>query len=127
MNDAIRRALQTDRLIDITTTGRQSGEPRRIEIGVYYLDGQLYLTGSPGRRNWLANLVAQPRFTVHLKQGAKVDLPAFATPIFDAASRREVFGKLAARRSAGRPMDIEAWVARSPLVRVDLQFPAEDR
>jgi len=124
MDDAIRRALETDRLIDITTTGRQSGQPRRIEIGVYYLDGQLYLTGSPGRRNWLANLTANPRLTVHLKQSIKTDLPAVATPISDVASRREVFSKMAARRPAGRPMDLEAWVARSPLVRVDFQATA---
>jgi deazaflavin-dependent oxidoreductase (nitroreductase family) len=122
VNDAIRRALESDRLIDITTTGRQSGQPRRLEIGLFYLDGQFYLSGSPGRRSWLANLVANPRFTVHLKQSLKADLPAVATPIFERAARREVFGRMAASRRAGPPMDIEARVAGSPLVRVDLRL-----
>ena len=33
MEPGIRRALETERTIDITTTGRTSGRPRRIEMG----------------------------------------------------------------------------------------------
>ncbi len=32
MDPALEKALETDRVIDITTTGRKTGEPRRIEI-----------------------------------------------------------------------------------------------
>ena len=66
MNDQIRDALAKDRVIDITTTGRVSGEPRRKEIWFHNLDGNLYITGTPGKRDWYANLVAHPEFTFHL-------------------------------------------------------------
>ena len=31
-NEAVRGALAHDRVVDVTTRGRKSGEPRRIEI-----------------------------------------------------------------------------------------------
>ena len=79
-----------DRTIDITTTGRRSGEPRRIEIAFYRLGDDIYLSGIPGpkTRNWLANLAGQPQFTFHLKHGVVADLPATATVIVDQAERR---------------------------------------
>jgi deazaflavin-dependent oxidoreductase (nitroreductase family) len=76
MREDVRQALAIDasstiedRTIDITTTGRRSGEPRRIEIAFYRLGDDIYLSGIPGpkTRNWLANLAAEPRFTFHLK------------------------------------------------------------
>ena len=59
---ALLKALQDDRLIDITTTGRKSGEPHRIEIGFHFVDGHVYITGRPGLRGWYANLLANPDF-----------------------------------------------------------------
>ena len=81
MDAEVERALKTDRLIDITTVGRKSGKPSKIEIVFHNFDGTLYITGTPGRRDWYANLVANPQFTFHLKQSAQADLPATATPI----------------------------------------------
>ena len=63
MDDQIRRALARGHLIDITTTGRKTGEPRRLEMWFHNLDGRIYITGTPGRRDWYANLVAEPAFT----------------------------------------------------------------
>jgi hypothetical protein len=55
MRDDVVRALAIDasspmeaRTIDITTTGRHSGEPRRIEIVFYRLGDDIYLSGIPG-------------------------------------------------------------------------------
>jgi len=79
MDERVRRALANDRTLDITTTGRNSGLPRRIETWFYRVDDQIYLTGSPGRRDWYANLLANPEFTFHLKQSVAADLPARAT------------------------------------------------
>src|SRR5512135_3400205 len=90
LDERIQRALENDRTIDITTTGRQSGEPRRIEIWFYRYDGRIFLSGSPGRRDWYANLVAHPEFTFHLKGSLQADLPAVARTITDEAERREV-------------------------------------
>ena len=46
--------------------------------------------GSPARRSWLANLMAHPGLTVHLKRKARTDLPARATVVTDPATRRWV-------------------------------------
>ena len=42
MDESVERALERDRTIDITTTGRQSGQPRRLEIWFHNLDGRIY-------------------------------------------------------------------------------------
>ena len=60
MDDTVATALERDRVVDITTTGRHSGEPRRLEIWIHHLGGRHYITGTPGRRAWYANLVADP-------------------------------------------------------------------
>jgi len=51
-----------DRTIDITTTGRRTGQPRRIEIVFYRLDDDIYLSGIPAskQRDWLVNLSLDP-------------------------------------------------------------------
>ena len=71
MNDAIKNALVTDRTIDITTMGRKSGQPRRIEIWFHNIEGKLYITGQPGTRSWYANMVTNPDFIFHLKGSAR--------------------------------------------------------
>jgi hypothetical protein len=38
-----------ERTIDITTTGRRSGEPRRIEILLYRFEDTIYLSRIPVR------------------------------------------------------------------------------
>ncbi len=120
MDDAMRQALSKDVLIDITTTGRKSGEPRRIEIMFTYDGENTYLTGRPGRRSWYANLVANPRFTFHLKQSLQRDLPAVAHPIRDEAARRAFFTRVQERWPASQgEFEFEKWMTRSPLVRVE--------
>jgi deazaflavin-dependent oxidoreductase (nitroreductase family) len=107
----IEEALGRDRTVDITTTGAKSGEPQRIEIWTWLADGRVYLTGSPGRRDWYANLKVNPELVVHVRRGEPVDLPARARPIEDPAERRDVFGRLL----ASSRYDLEEWIARSPL------------
>ena len=117
MNERVRDALARDRTIDITTIGRNSGLPRLIETWFYRVDDQIYLTGSPGRRDWYANLLANPGFTFHLKQSVAADLPARATPITDPAQRRAIFDRILS--DLGGTQDLEAGLAGSPLVAVD--------
>jgi deazaflavin-dependent oxidoreductase (nitroreductase family) len=116
MNEHVQRALATDRVIDITTIGRKTGRPRRIETWFYRVDDGYFLTGSPGRRGWYANLLANPRFTFHLKESATADLPALADPVTDPTARREILTPIL--RDLGQPGSIESWMAGSPLVRV---------
>ncbi len=125
MNPLIAPALVTDRVIDITTTGRRSGEARRIEIWFHNLNGKLYITGQPGRpRSWYANFLANPAFTFHLKESIQADLPARAIPILTVSERRSVLGGILAKLNADlgeSNRNLEEWVAGSPLVQVILE------
>jgi deazaflavin-dependent oxidoreductase (nitroreductase family) len=98
MDDPIRAALSRGGTIDITTTGRQTGEPRRIEIVFHRIDGRMWISGmpSPRRRSWIANLAADPRLTVHLKGPIAVaDLPATARIVEDEDERRQILERVA--------------------------------
>jgi deazaflavin-dependent oxidoreductase (nitroreductase family) len=109
--------LAADPTVDITTTGRRSGEPRRIEIWMLAVDGRFFITGTPGRRDWLANLRADPRLVVHLKLRAGADLPATATVVADEATRRRVVEHLSASWYRGQT-PVEELVADAPMVEV---------
>jgi deazaflavin-dependent oxidoreductase (nitroreductase family) len=116
VNDEVRRALETDRTIDITTTGRKSGRPRRLEMWFHNVNGRIFITGMPGRRSWYANLVANPALTFHLKESVRADLAATARAITDPAERRIVLETIVGR--LGHSGDIDRWVASSPLVEI---------
>jgi len=134
MREDVRQALAIDasstlddRTIDITTTGRRSEEPRRIEIVFYRLGDDIYLSGipAPKTRDWLANLAAHPQFTFHLTHGVVADLPATATVVDDPAERRSVLAVFAdefnRRRGPDSPWPeavLDEWVAQSPLAKV---------
>ena len=118
-SEQVQQALAHDRTVDITTIGRRSGQPRRIEIGFHNLDGRMYISGLPGRRGWYANVVAHPDFVLHLKQTAHADIPARAHPITEPAERRRVLTAILA--GIGREGELEDWVDRSPLIEVELR------
>jgi deazaflavin-dependent oxidoreductase (nitroreductase family) len=117
MDDTIRRALSTGEVIDITTTGRTSGQPRRIEIVYHVIDGRIWISGMPRpeRRSWVANLDADPRLTFHLKGSVTADLPGTARIVDDPDERRRILTGVA---SAWRRTDLDAMVAYSPLIEV---------
>jgi deazaflavin-dependent oxidoreductase (nitroreductase family) len=122
MSDETAKALASDRTIDITTTGRKSGQARRTEIWFHRLDGKYYITGTPGHpRDWYANLVADPQFTFHLKESATADLPATARPVTDPAEREKVLGGILAPlpdMTSAPGHEPAAWFEGSPLVEV---------
>ncbi len=121
MDQAVQHALEHDRLVDITTTGRKTGQSRRKEIAFHLVDGKLYLTGRPGRRGWYANLVAHPDFTFHLKQSLQRDVSARATPVTDKSMKRQVLQRIKALEGERmRQLDVDEWTAGSPLVEVAL-------
>jgi deazaflavin-dependent oxidoreductase (nitroreductase family) len=119
MDSEIERALKTDDMIDMTTVGRKTGQPHRIEIAFHNFDGVLYISGMPGRRDWYANLVSNPQFTFHLKQSTRADIPARARPITDESERRQVLAKVVEKWR--RQAELEAFVQSSPLVEVELE------
>jgi deazaflavin-dependent oxidoreductase (nitroreductase family) len=137
MREDVRQALtidasstMDDRTIDITTTGRRSGQPRRIEIVFYRLGDDIYLSGipAPAPRDWLANLAAHPQLTFHLKHGVVADLPATATVIVDPDERRRVLAAFVEEFNRRHGPDspwpeavLDEWVKGSPLARVTFQ------
>ena len=121
-----------DRTIDITTTGRHSGEPRRIEIAFYRLGDDIYLSGipAPTPRHLLANLAAHPQFTVHLKHGVITDLPATAEVIADPVERQQILGvfveEFNRRHGPDSPWPkavLDEWIEHSPLAKITFADP----
>jgi deazaflavin-dependent oxidoreductase (nitroreductase family) len=120
MNEKVRKALEHGHAIDITTTGRKSGQPRRIEIAFYNLDGRLYIWGrTPSHRDWFANLQINPEFKFHLKQSVQADLQARARIVVDNTERREIFSKLI--QLSESKSDLEAVIEGSPLVEITIE------
>ena len=115
----IRQALERDRTIDITTRGRKTGLPRRIEIWFHNLDGRLYITGAPGSRGWYANIKAHAQLTFHLKHTVQADIPAKARPIEEDGERRRVMEAILRRLESLE--DLEERLRESPLIEVELQ------
>jgi len=113
----VQAALANDLTIDITTTGRRSGQPRRIEIWFMNVDGTVYITGTPGPRDWFANLTAEPRFTFHLKESVTADLGATATVVSDHQERRRLFEAAKSEWYIER-IPIHEMTAEAPVVRV---------
>lgn len=125
MDSAIAQTLEEGGIVDITTTGRRSGRPRRIEIYLHSLDGELWLTGRPGRaRDWVANLKSDPAMTLHLKRGVTADLPATGTVVTDPEVRADVIYRARVQNWGVEPekarADLDHWVGTAPLVKVDL-------
>jgi deazaflavin-dependent oxidoreductase (nitroreductase family) len=116
VNNDVREALHRSQLIDLTTTGRRSGLPRRIEIFLHDEDGVLFITGMPRRdrtRDWIHNITADPNVIVHLKKGIEADVPATARIIPDPHEARPLI-EAAARR--WRRDDVDDMIAHSPLI-----------
>ena len=120
MDPAITAALDRGGLIDMTTTGRTSGEPRRIEIVFHNVDGRIIISGMPRRdrtRAWIHNLEADPNLVIHLKQGVIADLRGTARVVTDEAERRDLLVHVA--RNWNRT-DLDAMITWSPLIEVTL-------
>ena len=116
VDDAVSRALERGHRIDITTTGRKSGQPRRIELVFHNIDGSIFISGRPGwPRGWIANLRANPAMTFHLKGPiATADLPATGRVILEREERERVLEPIA----AGWGYPLGQMVESSPLIEV---------
>ncbi len=122
MEQAVREALDRGGIVDITTTGRRSGLPRRIEIYMHQVDGAYYLTGRPGpQRDWVRNIEVHPGFTVHLKRGISADVPVVGETEPDRAERARVILRARVDNWGADPAEAEAdldlWLDHAPFVR----------
>ena len=123
----IRRYLSRGHTVDITTTGRRTGLPRRIEIVFHNIDGRIVISGTPRaerRRAWLLNLEADPRMTFHLRGAAQADLPATARIITDPVERRATAEWIV--EHAWRTADVEQMTLYAPMIEVTVEVPAAD-
>ncbi len=111
----VQAELARGQVIDMTTHGRKTGLPRRIEMVFHNVEGRIVISGQPGRpRDWLANLNADPRMTLHLKGRLVADLPARARVITDQAERELLLAPVA---RAWR-IDHTLMVRSAPLIEV---------
>ena len=109
-------ALHHSQVIDLTTTGRRTGQPRKIEIFLHDEGGLLFISGMPRAdrtRDWIHNVTADPHVVVHLKRSMAVDISATARVVTDPAERRLLME--AAARQWGRT-DVDEMVQHSPLI-----------
>ena len=120
MDKRIKLGLDQDRIIDITTNGRKTGTPRRIEIWFFNIAGKIFITGTPGARDWYANILANPEIIFHLKHSVRADIPAICTPVTDIEERRLIF--LSIFHILNEDRDLKEYVEHSPLIEVNLNL-----
>jgi deazaflavin-dependent oxidoreductase (nitroreductase family) len=82
----IERALGTAEELELTTTGRRSGEPHTVTVWFAYDDGALWLR-TDRDADWLRNLERDPRARIRV---AGIERAAHREPVADesAALRR---------------------------------------
>ena len=121
MDKKIQQALAQDEVVDITTMGRKSGQPRRIEIWFRQVNGRIYITGTPGPRDWYANLLENPHFIFHLKESLQADLPARARFVLSLAERRVILSQPVMAWYHEQVDSLDDLVKGSPLIEVIFQ------
>jgi deazaflavin-dependent oxidoreductase (nitroreductase family) len=116
-----RTAMDKGGVIDIATIGAKSGSAHRIEIVFHHFDGHYYITGKPGfKRDWLANLKANPEFTLHLITGPGTNISARAAEVTDRDERATVLYRILTESWGNEPAKADhilpQWVEGAPLV-----------
>jgi len=108
--------LASQLTIDLTTFGRSSGTPRRIEIWWFRVDDRFIITGTPGRRDWMANVVNDPRVVIHANG---YDIEATTSVVDDPVFRRRVFTQQQTRWYSSQ-RELEGLVKSAPMIEIHL-------
>jgi deazaflavin-dependent oxidoreductase (nitroreductase family) len=111
--------LASHQTIDLTTKGRKSGLPRRVEIWWFRVEGRFIITGTPGRRDWLANVRSDPEVIIHVDGR---DLRARVSPVEDEEFRRRVFTAPATSWYTTQA-ELDRLVSTAPMVEVLFDSP----
>lgn len=108
-------SLARTRTVDLTTIGRRSGQPRTVEIWWFHVDGRFIITGTPGRRDWLANVRTDPRVTISAEIG---DFTGTAAEVEDDEFKRRVFTdpQISWYRTQA---ELDHLVATAPMIEID--------
>jgi deazaflavin-dependent oxidoreductase (nitroreductase family) len=110
-------ALPQTGTCDLSTVGRRSGRWRRVEIWYVVVDGELVVTGTPGARDWLANLRTTPHAVIHVRDPDR-ELAVTAHEVTDAVERRRLVGEAWRLQPwyAEQAYSVDDWVRDSPIV-----------
>ncbi|HEY6627844.1 MAG TPA: nitroreductase/quinone reductase family protein [Acidimicrobiia bacterium] len=122
MDARVKEALDRGGIADITTTGRKTGLPRRVEIYFHHFDGEYYLTGRPGfKRDWEANIKAHPEFTLNLKRGLTADVPVVGEAEADPEKRGAIIYRALTESWGSEPdrasAHLDHYVDTAPFIR----------
>jgi deazaflavin-dependent oxidoreductase (nitroreductase family) len=91
----------------LTTIGRRTGRPHRIEIWFAAHDGRLYLlSGGRERADWVRNLQATPRVTVELGDETRVGM---AHVLEAGAPEDQLARELLVAKYAASEDDLDEW------------------
>lgn len=101
----------------LTTTGRRTGEPHRIEIWFALADGVAYLlSGGGDRSDWVRNLLIAPDVVLEIGEHTRTTRARIVTdPGEDALARRVVADKYRSRYRG----DLTDWGRTSLPVAID--------
>ncbi len=106
----------------LTTIGRRTGRPHRIEIWFAAHEGRLYLlAGGRERSDWVRNLQANPEVTVELEDETRVGV---ARVLQASTAEDHLARELLAAKYATPANTLDDWKQRS--LPVAIEFPADD-
>jgi deazaflavin-dependent oxidoreductase (nitroreductase family) len=85
----LQRILRESFYIRVTMKRRRSGTPRTVELTYVWNGGdKVVLSGYPGKRDWVANMAADPEVSVHTVEfEPSYDIPARARVVRDRVER----------------------------------------
>ena len=114
-----RRDLARIRTIDLTTFGRRSGLPRTVEIWWFHVDGRFIITGTPGGRDWLANVRSRSDVVIGV---SGIEIEATAREVDDPEFRRRVFTDRDTSWYSSQT-ELDRLVETAPMIEVLLDLP----
>jgi len=106
----------------LTTIGRRTGRPHRIEIWFAVHNGRIYLlSGGRDRSDWVRNILANPQVTVELAGERHTGL---ASVLLKGSPEDRLARQLLITKYRSAEDDLAEWGARSLAVRV--AFPDDE-
>lgn len=105
-------------VIDLTTTGRVTGEPHRIEIWFAQRSATIYLLSGGGERSdWVRNLVFRPLVMV---SAGGVDYAGTGRIVVDSGEQREARDAVFEKYAPDYSGDLTGWRETALPVAIDL-------
>ena len=122
LNQATTAQLASTLTVDLTTIGRRSKMLRTIEIWWFHVEDRFIITGTPGKRDWLANIRQSPEVVISSPHGV---FTGTAIEIHDRSFRRRIFTHPDLRWYTTQE-GLEALVIGAPMVEIRLNTPFDD-